>query len=47
MQIEKTKFEGVFILNTKVHTDERGYFTETYKQAFLNKHIKNKFYSTQ
>ena len=40
MQIEKTKFEGVFVLNTKIHTDERGYFTETYKQAFLNKHIK-------
>lgn len=39
MQIEKTKFGGVFILNTKVHTDDRGYFTEIYKQEFLNKQI--------
>ena len=39
MQIEKTKFEGVFILNTKVHTDDRGYFAEIFKQEFLNKHI--------
>ena len=39
MQIEKTKFDGVFVLNTKVHNDKRGYFAEIFKQEFFNKQI--------
>jgi dTDP-4-dehydrorhamnose 3,5-epimerase len=32
MQIEKTDFEGVFIIKPKVFLDKRGYFMETYKK---------------
>lgn len=29
---QKTKIEGVYIIDTKVHGDSRGYFMETYKE---------------
>lgn len=32
MQVEKTEFEGVFIIKPKVFYDDRGYFMETYKK---------------
>ena len=30
---EKTAIEGVYIINTKVYGDDRGYFMETYKKS--------------
>ena len=39
MQIIKTEFKGVYIINPKVFKDKRGFFMETYKKgaySFLN-----------
>jgi len=36
MQIEKTEFEGVFIIKPKVFYDDRGYFMETFKEQEYN-----------
>ena len=30
---QKTKIEGVYLIDTKVHGDSRGYFMETYKES--------------
>ena len=38
MNFIKTEIEGVWIIEPKVFGDERGYFTETYKQALFNEH---------
>lgn len=33
MRIERTELEGVLVLHPEVHTDDRGYFFESYKQS--------------
>lgn len=39
MEITKTKLEGVFIIEPKIFGDDRGYFTETFRQDLLEKKI--------
>lgn len=36
MEIVKTKIEGVLILKPKIHTDKRGFFSETYNKKKIN-----------
>jgi dTDP-4-dehydrorhamnose 3,5-epimerase len=38
MEIRKTPLEGVFELYPKVFKDDRGYFLETYRKDFFEKH---------
>lgn len=42
MQISKTKLEGVFIIEPKVFGDDRGYFTETFRQDIFESAIGHK-----
>ncbi len=42
MQINKTKLEGVFIIEPKVFGDDRGYFTETFRQDLFESAIGHK-----
>ena len=35
MQIKKTKFKGLRIVNNKIYKDSRGYFKEDFKQALF------------
>jgi len=37
MEIIKTSFDGLFIIKPKVHTDERGYFLESFNQSVFEK----------
>ena len=44
MEVEKTPIEGVLLIKPIVHSDERGYFLETwqekrYKEAGLHFHL--------
>ncbi len=39
MKITKTKLEGVMLLEPKVFGDDRGYFSETFRQDLLEKAI--------
>lgn len=39
MNINKTKFEGLFIINHDVHYDERGLFKEVYKKNYLENYL--------
>ena len=40
MKITETGFRGLFIIETEVHGDNRGWFTETYtKNKFIDKGI--------
>lgn len=36
MKIEKTKFDGVYIIQPKIYEDSRGYFFESYNQKNFN-----------
>lgn len=36
MQIEETKLSGCFLVMPDVHKDGRGYFTETYRQSWMD-----------
>jgi len=42
MQINKTKLEGVFIIEPKIFGDDRGYFTETFRKDLLENAIDHK-----
>jgi dTDP-4-dehydrorhamnose 3,5-epimerase len=41
MQFSETEIPGVFIIEPKVFFDNRGYFSETYKQVEFQKYIGN------
>lgn len=41
MQFSETEIPGVFIIEPKVFSDKRGYFSETYKQVEFQKYIGN------
>ena len=36
MEIIKTSFEGLFIIQPKIISDRRGYFMESFKSDFFN-----------
>ncbi|MBK7232501.1 MAG: dTDP-4-dehydrorhamnose 3,5-epimerase [Saprospiraceae bacterium] len=36
MTVEKTFIEGLYVIHPKVHSDERGYFMESYHQSNLD-----------
>lgn len=41
---EKTKIDGLYIINSKVYEDKRGYFMETYKETdFINAGLNYRF----
>ena len=42
MQINKTKLDGVFIIEPKVFGDDRGYFVETFREDIFEKAIGHK-----
>ncbi|MAZ55102.1 MAG: dTDP-4-dehydrorhamnose 3,5-epimerase [Flavobacteriales bacterium] len=37
MELKKTKIEGLIIIKPQIHSDERGYFYESYNKVFLKK----------
>lgn len=39
MEIIKTSIEDLFIIEPKIFKDERGYFMESYKKSFIDKHF--------
>jgi len=39
MEKIKTPFKGLIILEPKVHEDDRGYFMESFKKSFFQKHF--------
>jgi len=47
MEITKTKLEGVFIIEPKIFGDDRGYFTETFRQDLLEKKIGHSLHFVQ
>ena len=36
MQIEKTKLAGCVVITPKTHTDDRGYFMESYRRSWMD-----------
>ena len=39
MEYKETKVNGVYIIEPKVYTDQRGYFMEAFKQSEFNEHV--------
>ncbi|MCL2097762.1 MAG: dTDP-4-dehydrorhamnose 3,5-epimerase [Bacteroidales bacterium] len=39
MTFTETKIKGVWLIDPKVHSDDRGYFMESYKQSAFEAHI--------
>lgn len=40
MKVIKTKFSGLVLVKTKIHSDNRGFFKEVFKNKILNKKFK-------
>ena len=47
MKISKTKLEGVLIIEPKIFGDDRGYFTETFREDLLENAIGHKIHFVQ
>lgn len=43
MKIQKTKFKEVYLIKSKIYTDTRGYFFESYKKKVFNKIFRKSF----
>ena len=41
MLVKESPLSGVFIIEPKIHEDDRGYFFESYNKKDLEKHIPN------
>ena len=43
MEIRKTKFKEVYLIQSKIYTDTRGYFFESYQKKVFNKIFRKSF----